>query len=174
MNIHPLFVHFPLALLTLYALMVLMPIKFTSRFSWWAGASSMLSIVGWLMTLPTAATGGIAEEMVKAKVDPALIEMHSSFAGGIIITFFFFFSANVVRAAKAQGWGDRIAARSPLLLKIWGMKQKGAHIVLDTFLGKILAAFGLVMIFITGALGGAIVYGPDFDPMMHSVYKLFF
>jgi uncharacterized membrane protein len=174
MNIHPIFVHFPLALLTLYALMVLVPLRFSSKFSWWAGAASFLSVVGWLLTLPTAATGGIAEELVKGKVDPALIEMHSSFAGAIIIIFFLFFAANTVRAAKERGWGDRISARNSLFLRVWNFKQKCARVILDTFLGKVLALLGLAAILITGGLGGAIVYGPDFDPLVSAIHGLLF
>jgi uncharacterized membrane protein len=173
MNIHPLFVHFPLALLSLYALMVLVPIRVSSKFAWWGGAASFLSVFGWLSTLPTAVAGGIAEELVKGKVDPALIEMHASFAGSVIFIFFIFFSANVVRSAKERGWGDRIAARNALLQKIWVMKQKGARLVLDTFLSKLLALAGLIAITITGALGAAIVYGLGFDPFVDLVYKTF-
>lgn len=38
----------------------------------------------------------------------------------------------------------------------------------------ILAFAGLIAISITGALGGAIVYGPDADPIIRFVYSLFF
>ena len=45
------------------------------------------------------------------------------------------------------------------------------------FLAPILilgAIAGLSLITITGALGGAIVYGPDIDPIVSVIYHLFF
>ena len=114
MNIHPIFVHFPLALLTVYALMVLVPRSFRLKYTWWTSTGSFISILGWLLTLPTAMAGSIAEDLVIGKYDPKVIEMHSTFAGITIIIFFFFFAANMVRMAKAGGWGDRIAARNSI------------------------------------------------------------
>ena len=38
----------------------------------------------------------------------------------------------------------------------------------------LIALVGIVVITITGALGGAIVYGPEVDPIVSVIYHLFF
>jgi uncharacterized membrane protein len=174
MNIHPLFVHFPIALLTIYAMMQLVPLKWKKSFPWWNGAGAFLVTIGWLLTLPSGATGGIAEELVKEKINPALIEMHAMFAGFTIVIFFIFFAGEMVRVFKERGWGDSIASKNPLFFRVWNFKQKCSHVILDTFLTKVVAVVGLLVLAVTGGLGGAIAYNPEIDPVVSTIYHFFF
>ena len=174
MNIHPMFVHFPIALLTLYALMRLLPRRASAKFSWWDGATALLVFVGWPMTLISAMTGGIAEGIVKDKVPMELIEKHEMFAGLTILLFFVFFSSELVKVFQRSGRGERIASKNALFGSMWNMKIKAAGLFLDTPLTKVLALVGLVLLTFTGALGGSIVYGSEADPIVSWVYHLFF
>ena len=42
------------------------------------------------------------------------------------------------------------------------------------FVSALASALGLVAVTITGALGGALVYGPDVDPFVSLIYRLLF
>lgn len=174
MNIHPMFVHFPIALLTLYAVMRLIPRKWIKEYAWWDGAVAFLAFVGWPMTILSAVTGGIAEGIVKDKVPMELIEKHEMFAGLTIVLFFLFFGSELVKVFQRCGCGNNLASKNALFAFLWKIKQKAAHIILDTPLVKVLALAGIVLLTFTGALGGSIVYGPEADPIVSAVYNLFF
>lgn len=58
--------------------------------------------------------------------------------------------------------------------KIWiAIKKHTGYVLRSPFL-PFLALIGLIAITMTGALGGAIVYGPNVDPVVKFVYSLFF
>jgi len=63
----------------------------------------------------------------------------------------------------------------PTILKIIAWKEKAADIcqkIINSGLIIPLALFGLAAIAITGALGGAIVYGPNIDPFVAFIIKI--
>ncbi len=123
MNIHPLFVHFPIALLTLYALFeIFIPIKIrafkllkkenTVFYKWlidpvWNSIKAFLVIAGTLIAFPTLQTGELAEEVFRdAATSPELfhqsqvaqlIEVHSTFANITVGIFAVLAVAYIVR-----------------------------------------------------------------------------
>jgi len=54
---------------------------------------------------------------------------------------------------------------------IWIYLLKLQTFVLDTYLIIILAFIGLLLISVTGALGGIIAFGPDTDPLTKFLFK---
>lgn len=60
-----------------------------------------------------------------------------------------------------------------LIEKVFGLLNSLSEIVLSNPLAIVLALLGLGALMITGALGGAITYGPDADPIVSIVYKIF-
>ena len=67
---------------------------------------------------------------------------------------------------------DRVSGGS--VAGIWETLGKIESLVLESFIVALAALAGLIAISITGALGGAIVYGPDVDPVVSLVYHLLF
>lgn len=65
MNIHPLFVHFPIALLTVYAVAELLRFKRLTSQVWWWNVKTLLLGVGLLGGFATLQTGEIAEELIE-------------------------------------------------------------------------------------------------------------
>ncbi len=168
MNIHPIFVHFPIAFLTIYAICELFSIRSLKNNQTWEALKMFLLVVGFLGAVSAVSTGEMAEEFVKRTVDSRmLIETHAFFAVFSewifgILAFSYIFSFLETKG-KLQKFFD---------LKIYKI---------ISFLSKkimrmrvFLSVLGLVVITITGALGGAIVYGKDADPIVSFVYKIFF
>lgn len=57
--------------------------------------------------------------------------------------------------------------------KLFGVLNNISDVVLSNPLLVLLSLLGLCSLMITGALGGAITYGTDADPIVSIVYKLF-
>jgi len=177
MNIHPLFVHFPIGMLVVYSVLEIGAyfLPALRRQSWLFPVKTFLLLVGVLAAFAALVTGGITEGILKEEADPNffMVETHSSFAAATTILYIILAGAYLIRVFDQNGWGDRIAGTNNLLIRLWNWKKKGAHVVLDTWLLPVLALVALVGMFVTGALGAAIVYGPDEDPFITFVYHLF-
>jgi|ERR1035437_1356009 uncharacterized membrane protein len=165
-NLHPILVHFPIALLSVYAVLECLRFKKLNASPAWFPIKAFLAIVGTLTSCAAFATGpggNMAKAwagFVKGQIRP-LIEMHSTFAG---ITVFLFsilsLSYIIILLGKKYKLPD-------FVLKIGTYIQKPYMLVL-------LAVLGLIAVIVTGSLGGAIVYGPDIDPAVSVIYHLFF
>ncbi len=136
MNIHPAFVHFPIALLTLYALIELLPVRKFMPSVVWDGISRFMLYIGALASVATAITGIMAEEQIGES--PA-VEAHEEFALTLV-------ALTLTTAAITYFW-----------------KSEGS---LRAFVLKGLALALLALVFIVGALGANIVYGSGVDPIV--------
>jgi len=173
MNIHPLFVHFPIALLTLYGIFELLSFGKLSRQSYWFYVKAILVIAGTIAALLTLPTGEAAEKLFQ-NGDPLreVIKIHSNFAA--ITTWIF----SLLGTAYLIAWGEKEAlikaAPDSLVEKIWKLLLSLKRIILFAPVRILLVLAGLAAITITGALGGSIVYGSDFDPFVRVIYNWFF
>jgi uncharacterized membrane protein len=165
MNLHPVFVHFPIALLTIYALVELAclykPIR-ARGYVFYVKAAFL--IVGALATAPTYWTGYIQKESFVN--DPAFyhaVDVHSDWALATIIVFGF------LALAYAAAWVSREWTGMP---EKWKKILAWHRYVTETPLAPALALIGLGVVTVTGALGGYLVFGADVDPMVSLVYKL--
>jgi uncharacterized membrane protein len=173
MNIHPIFVHFPIAFFTIYCIAELIRFSFVTRQSFWFYIKACLVIVGSVAGLFfTIPTGVIARIMnVVGRSDQNIIA-HETFA---ITTVVFF---TVIAVCYIVLWFEKFSVRPftkwKSLDSMWSTLQKIAHSVLDTRIILILAIIGLVLVMITGSLGGALVYGNHNDPAVTFLTSLFF
>ncbi len=160
MNIHPLFVHFPIALLFLWSLCELIPISRWVPQIHWQSIKHFLIIVGTLGAYVTFLTGGIAEELVG---ESRLIEFHSTFAGAVVVIYSVFLLEFILEKGR------------PILEKFSVVKYTDMFLTLihNKVLRIILVLVAFICLMITGALGGAIVYGSSGDPFTDLVLKLF-
>lgn len=142
MNIHPAFVHFPIALLFCYALIELLPLARFFPAVPWNPIRRFLLYVGSLSLIPTVITGLIAA----GGLETPAIEAHER--AGLTTTLIFLAAAAIVYFASPESWLQRVGV-------------------------KVLALLGLLMLFVTGALGANMVYGPDVDPIVSLVVRLF-
>lgn len=163
-NIHPILVHFPLALLVVYSFIKIIPLRKWFPFISWADIERALLFFGVLGAFVSLSTGEMAEHVVRADHD--LVEMHALFA--TLSTWLY----GALLVGEILAW---------LNVKILPSLKVGALQQVSVFLEKILcnrifsiciAVVALVCIVITGMLGGVMVYGVTADPLAPMVLKL--
>jgi len=166
-DVHPMVVHFPIAMLVFYSLFEAIPQRWIAR---WKSSCTSIKLaflfLGTITSWLALSTGEVAEERVGETV---LVDTHALFANATSWIFSIL--------AVAYLWS---AVLRPFLQK----KNLPLPRIIDTILNRltgiilfrplviILSLAGLVAITITGALGGAIVYGPDIDPFVSFFYHL--
>lgn len=175
MNIHPFFVHFPIALLAVYSLLeiggYLFPI--IRRQSWLFSVKAFLLFTGVLTAFAALATGEIAEELIEGSARSYILEVHSPFAAATTLLYVILAAAYLVRIFDTTGWGSRIAGTNRFMVWSWNFKKRFWGFIMNSWLLPAIALLALVGMTITGALGAAIVYGPDIDPLVSFIYHLF-
>lgn len=149
MNLHPIVVHFPIGLLTFYAVLELIRFKRIAEKPYWMNIKAILAIFGFLTALAAYLTG----PEVEGGAAPRILEMHETFASATLLIFGIIALNYLLRWARHEGIHHRI----PMLPN---------RVVIT------LAILGLVAITITGGLGGAMVYGTNFDPFMAPIFQL--
>ncbi len=161
-NIHPLVVHFPIALISVYAVAELVRFKKLLAQSAWFYIKAFLITIGGLSTLVALYFGDIAKSALGGHGNE-LINLHETFAK--LSTAF----AGLIALAYLISVIDRSG-----YIKLPGFVLKYAAFIQKTWVIVILALALLASIVITGALGGSIVYGPDSDFAVKTIYHLFF
>ena len=163
-NIHPIIVHFPIALLFLYSIVKILPLQKWLPQVNWKPTERVLLVFGVLGAFAANATGEIAEHLVRP--DHKLVETHAFFAGastwiygllllGEVLTILIPFLASKTNLPKT--------------MEYLGFIEK---VLTQKLLSKLLAFFGLIAITITGMLGGVMVYGLSADPAAKVVLQI--
>ncbi len=162
MNIHPILVHFPIALLTVYGFLELIRVRRVRELPYWFYVKASLVITGIVSGFAAYQSGEAIEGQFRKLMGPT-IEAHSSWAAASLSIFgllaFGYLTAWVLRSNA-----DEFRFRRELGIL--------SGFITETYLAPILAVLGLVAITVTGALGGAMAYGPDIDPVVRFVVNL--
>lgn len=161
MNIHPLFVHFPIGLLVVYSLLeIACIIPWVRRRQWVFPVQAFLVLAGFAAAIIAYLLGGMAEDF-QSPDKHDLIEMHEHFAGFTLVAY----------AILALGYASVVLKRARnLSSRVLVIVEQ----VVASPLSAIVALVALVLITITGALGASIALGPDVDPFVTAIYRLFF
>ncbi|MFA6158223.1 MAG: DUF2231 domain-containing protein [Candidatus Paceibacterota bacterium] len=155
-NLHPIFVHFPIALLFIYSIIRVLPLQKWFPGVAWKQAERILLFLGVLGAFVALTTGETAEELMRA--NSQLVEAHSTFAA-ISTWLYVALLAGEVSSYLSVKYHKAII----VLLK---------KILAEGWFPKVMALVALVSISLTGLLGGVIVYGPTADPFAAFVLKL--
>jgi uncharacterized membrane protein len=163
-NIHPIVVHFPIAMLMIYFAIEIIPVHKIFKKVNWQPISDVLLIVGVLGALAAMGTGDAAEHSAMAAGKWQLVEMHATFAAlttgiGLVLVGDRLIDMLAIYITRYVNFLNSILK---YILPI--VRNRVVHIVL-----VIVGIFSLVM---TGILGGAIVYGATADPLVPIVFKL--
>lgn len=169
MNLHPLVVHFPVALLTLYAVFEVLPMDRWYSQVGWQDIKAILVSVGGIGILAALVTGQMAEHSLLARSAGQILGYHKIFAGASAAVFGIIAAAYVIRW-MIERHGHFLRRVS---LPMWPLR-KFADIILDRRVIIVLAILGFAVLFLTGIFGEMIVYGPQNDPFSRWVYALFF
>ncbi|MDO8601593.1 MAG: hypothetical protein Q7R62_00465 [bacterium] len=160
MNLHPIFVHFPIALLTIYALAELLQIKRLQDWPPFFYIKATFSILGTLGSFAAAATGLMIDSQFSVGEAAKLVQTHKTLA---LITISIFL---VIALVYLISWLRR--AGKPLPPPLLSLER----LFIEKKLIILFALIGLFAVTITGALGGAIAFGPDIDPAARFFYNL--
>ena len=168
MNIHPIIVHFPIALLVCYAIIEILPLtKWYPRFPW-DPIKLFLVLFGTVGAVAALGTGSLAEHSSQWTLRNVL-GLHKSFAGISTLIFGIITATYFIRWFFQQYPGLFVGALSAL-----SFLKNIADFILKRRIVIPLALMGLVAILVTGILGGIIVYGPNLDPFTKFIYSVFF
>jgi len=164
-NLHPLFVHFPIAFLFLYSIIKILPLPKWFPLVSWKHIERALLVFGVIGAFVAMYTGEIAEELVNP--NNKLVEMHSFFA--TISTWVY----TLLLVGEAL---EVIIPRISIKITSFTTLNKTLTFIKNTLtnqtLSTTLAFLGLVAISVTGLLGGVIVYGTSADPVAGIVLKI--
>jgi len=169
-------VHFPIGLLVVYSILevaaYVSPVL--RRQIWVSPVKVFLLFTGSLSAFLALVTGGIAEELLEgAGSRSSIVETHSSVAEVTTLLYLVLAAAYFVRISDLKGWCNRIVGTNVFLARIRDIQKRLSSGILDTWLLPALALLAFIGLFVTGALGAAIVYGPNADPFVSFIYNLF-
>lgn len=163
-NIHPIIVHFPIALLFLYSIIKILPlVKWFPQVAW-RQTERILLVFGVLGAFIANTTGEVAEHLARPNHD--LVEMHALFASASTWIYGLLLSGELL-SILIPFMSTKISL--PKTMNYLGLIEK---ILTQKLLSKVLAFFGLIAISITGMLGGVMVYGLSADPLAKIVLKI--
>jgi len=158
MNIHPVFVHFPIALLSLYAIFECIRFRKLMASREWFFVKAAFLLIGSAGALVAALTGSIAKRLYEG--NRHIMSIHSSFASGTIVIFGLLCIVYFI-VLLDYFFGQKL--RTGTYGQTWEKVAKIAQALIGGWLVPLLAIVGFCAVSITGALGGIIVYGTDFD-----------
>lgn len=163
-NIHPIFVHFPIAFLLVYSVIKIFPFKKWFPLVAWKDIERILLIVGVAGSFAALSTGEIAENLVRS--NQRLIDTHA---------FFGSFSTWIYGLLFVGEFASWILSKNIAYNQRLGMIPKFLGFVERFLCNKafsiFLAIVGLIAISITGMLGGIITYGVSADPIAPFLLK---
>lgn len=165
LNIHPTMVHFPIALLGLYSFFEILRFRKLVRQSWYTPVKCAFLFFGTFFGFLAFTSGILARKSLG--LYSLLISEHSKWAGISLGIFTLLSICYILFFVSQKGWFVRFEAH---------IKHAGtmfpAMARATLLLAPIGALIGLIAITITGALGDAIVYGPNIDPLTQFIYHL--
>lgn len=164
-NIHPIFVHFPIALLFLYSIIKILPLQRWAPRVAWRDIERVLLAIGVLGAFAGLATGETAEHLIRP--NHQLVEMHALFASASTWIYGALLLGEIAAIINANyfSFGQNLQLIPRLLRFI-------EHILCHPVFSALLAIVGLIAISITGLLGGVIMYGTAADPIAGVVVKM--
>lgn len=167
MNLHPIIVHFPIALLTVYSILECLRWTQLTNESWNHGTKSLLLILGTIGTVAAIGSGSVAAEVFEGTPTMRLVELHAAFANLSLVLYGILMLTYIAEESRRRKWITKV----PKFLQKLGVyfEQFFCTLFRPWFL-ILFSILGFIALAVTGALGGALVYGPDADPIVSLVY----
>lgn len=167
-DIHPIIVHFPIALLFLYSIIKIIPFsRWFPRIAW-KDMERVLLVVGLLGAFAALVTGNIAEELNRPNHD--LVEWHSTFAA---LTTWLYGALLVGELAAIVNMRFAVRFSGTFLGTMFTKTSRFLELMLThKVFSRLIALAALVSLALTGMLGGVLVYGTTADPLAGIVLRL--
>lgn len=164
-NLHPIFVHFPIALFTIYSFIKIFPFRrWMPRVSW-LDIERVLLVFGIFGAFFALGTGDTAEHLYRGS--RAIVEVHSGFASASVWIYGILLFGEFLAILNKEFF--TFLERYPKILKVSKSLEK---IIKNRIIGKFLALIAFVVLFVAGVLGGVMVYGTTADPFASMILNL--
>lgn len=176
---HPIVVHIPVAFLSIYTLFEILSAliqRLNNKTVFYI--KSFLLFVGIVGVGGALATGEVASHLNRDSIPRAILNAHeewAEFTAGffwlpliIYIILMLSYERSYIEAKLISWFGQKNIVNTIFnyLIKITYFFEKNRWIL------AVVALIGLVSVSVTGALGGAMVYGPDADPFIETVISI--
>lgn len=166
MNIHPIFVHFPIALLTLYSLFELFRFKKLNNETW-TWVKTILLVLGTLGAFAALATGDQAK--VFHRDVRRLVSTHEFYAQLTTLIYSGLSVNYLVLTLNGLLSGRQVI---PPFERLWKLILDIRQGIFRPWVLIVFSLLGLAALLITGALGGLIAYGTTADPITKFLVNL--
>ena len=166
LNIHPFVVHMPIGLLSLYTFLEVVSIKKFQTLPYWFFVKAILVIFGSFGAYASLFTGSL----VVVEFDFRLLEAHARFA---VLSTIVYTILGVIYLLTWLKYKISSILENTRFKKVWYRVDNVRGFLMRRFVLFSLSIIGFIFISITGALGGALVYGPDIDPFVKIIYDFF-
>jgi len=177
MNVHPIFVHFPIALLTIYAALEVLRFKKWTASPAYTSIKAFLAIIGTVTAVVAFSTGDTATSVIRSHPElRQVLRVHENFASWTVAIFSVIGVAYLIDAI-VRSWNPKPSYQRFIatpLGKAWKLLEYLASYILRPSVVIILALSGLFFITVTGTLGGLMVYGKSSDPIISALAALLF
>lgn len=166
MNIHPLFVHFPIALLMLYsALELIKSKKINDKFNLFY-TKAILLIIGISSGFLALQTGDSASHLLSRSARTSILRFHEMFAQMTIFVYGILALGYILKLSEEFFIKKNFRFKNILIdIRI---------IILSPIVSISLSLIALITLSVTGGLGGILVYGPDADFITKILYTIFY
>lgn len=164
-NLHPIFVHFPIALLFVYSIIKFLPFKKWFPNVAWRDIERLLLLVGIGGAYLALSTGEQAADLTRP--NESLVESHEFFANFTTRMYLLVLVGEISSFLNNKNYNFITKINFLPKILIWIEK-----ILTNQNLVKVLVFLGFISLFLTGVLGGVMVYGTTADPLAPFILKI--
>ena len=171
MDIHPILVHFPIALLTLYVIFEC--VKFKDKA--FEKVKLVFLSIGTFFAWLSLQTGDFAAEKKRGAdmLVKKTLHLHENFAGLTTGLFLFILILYVIDYIESRDGKIKNYLHNSKVGFIWNIILKVQKVLFKRWLIILVALAGLVAVFLTGTFGAIMVYGKGIDMITGFVYRVF-
>ena len=164
-NLHPIFVHFPIALLFVYTIIKILPVYRWLPNVVWRDIERVLLVFGLGGASLSLSTGEQAADLTRA--NESLVEAHAFFANLSTRMYLFILIGEVANYLNTKNF--TFVNKINYLPKLVAWIEK---VLTNKNLVITLVILGFIALFLTGILGGVLVYGTTADPLAPFILKI--
>lgn len=174
-NIHPIFVHIPIAFLAIYSIITIFQFDRYIKKIAWRDIKLLLILVGVIGAGLSLMTGEMSEHLLRPAHD--IVEMHALFAQITTWTYAIlllgemgsWYIRNVVGSVQLESTDGTNIEKTFRLKKVAQVLHTW---VMSPYIATTLSVIALIALVLTGVLGGVMVHGVSADPISPFVLNL--
>lgn len=164
-NLHPIFVHFPIALLFVYSIIKILPVYRWLPNVAWRDIERVLLVFGLGGAYLSLSTGEQSADL--SRPNESLVEAHAFFANFSTRMYLLLLIGEVANYLNTKNFS--FVNKINYLPKLIAWIEK---VLTNKNLVLILVVLGFITLFLTGLLGGVLVYGTTADPLAPFILKI--